>query len=304
MAQGGLNFSITDELLSKYFAGEALPEEAMAIDGWRASHADNEGLFNASWKAWNATSRHPYHLPDKEAVWKVVAPKSTKKVRYIPWLAAASLLTVITVLAAWLLFSQKTAYRTGIAGIQSLPDGSVAKIAQGSEISYAENFKGNTRTIKLKGSGDFDVTFDPAKPFVVETGPVTITVLGTSFHVAENDSLITVQVTSGKVSMEEKGKNIVISAGQMGYFHKQSGRLFLETYHFAFDNEQLGTIITRLSIAFRKKIIIKDAALAQLRISSIFDNKSLEYILEVITSTLNLKYTYLNADEISIEAEE
>ncbi|WPV66456.1 hypothetical protein [Chitinophaga sp. LS1] len=47
----------------------------------------------------------------------------------------------------------------------------------------------------------------------------------------------------------------------------------------------------------------KDADLARLRISSVFDNKRLEYVLDVIISTLNLNYTYLNSDEISIEAE-
>lgn len=299
MAQGALNFYISDDLLSKYFAGEALPEEAMAIDGWRASHADNEGVFNDSWVAWNVTSRRPYALPDKEAVWKVITGKSKQQLRYIPWLVAAALISIIAVLS-----QQKIVHHTGIAAIQSLPDGSVAQIAPGSEISYAEKFKGKTRTIILKGNGAFDVTFDPDKPFVVEAGPVTITVLGTSFHVSENDSLIIVQVTSGKVNMEEGGKNIVIAANQMGYYYKQRGELFLETYHFVFDDERLVDIIKRLSIAYQKKISIKDTTLAQLRISSVFDNKRLEYVLDVITSTLNLKYTYLNSDEISIEAEE
>lgn len=299
MAQGPLNFNISDDLLTKYFAGEALPEEAMAIDGWRSSHTDNEGVFNASWVAWNATSHRSYFLPDKEVVWKAIAGKSKQPVRYIPWLVAASLITFIVLLS-----QQKIVHHSGIAAIQSLPDGSVARIAPGSDIRYAEKFIGNTRTIILKGNGAFDVTFDPDKPFVVETGPVTITVLGTSFHVSENDSLIMVQVTSGKVNMEEGGENIVIGANQMGYYYKQRGTLFLETYHFVFDDEQLVDIITRLSIAYQKKISIKDTALARLRISSVFDNKRLEYVLDVITSTLNLKYTYLNSDEISIEAEE
>lgn len=296
MAQRALNYYITDDLLSKYFAGEALPEEAMAIDGWKSSHADNEGVFNASWNTWNATSHHPYFLPDKRAIWKAITGKSKQKKRFLPWLVAAAWILFIAVVS-----QQKIVHYTGI---QSLPDGSVAHIAPGSEISYAERFKGNTRTIILKGNGAFDVTFDPDKPFVVKAGPVTITVLGTSFHVAENDSVIMVQVSAGKVNMEEGGKHILIAANQMGYYHRQTGRLFLETYHFDFEDEPLGNIISRLSIAYQKKITIKDTTLAQLRLSSMFDNKRLEYVLEVLTTTLNLKYTYLNSDEISIEAEE
>lgn len=296
MDQGAPNIDITDELLSKYFAGEALPAEAMAIDEWRKTHAAD---FDASWNAWNATSPRPYTLPDRTIVWQVIADRTKRKIRFIPWLAAATLLSVIV----WLLLQKKPVQEMTIAATQttvtrSLPDGSVAKVAPGSQLTYTD------RTIVLKGNGDFDVKFDPDKPFVVETGPVTITVLGTSFHVTENDSLIMVQVSTGKVKMSEAGKSIVITAGQMGYYHKNRDQLFLETYHFAFDDATLAEITSRLSIAFRKKITIKDPALAQLRTSSIFDNKQLDYILEVIASTLNLKYTYSNSDEIYIEAEE
>jgi ferric-dicitrate binding protein FerR (iron transport regulator) len=296
MDQGAPNIDITDELLSKYFAGEALPAEAMAIDEWRKTHA---GDFDASWNAWNATNPRPYTLPDPTIVWQAIAAGTKRKIRLVPWLAAATLLSAIV----WFLLQKKPVQDMTIAATQttitqSLPDGSVAKVAPGGQLSYTD------RTIVLKGNGDFDVKFDPDKPFVVKTGPVIITVLGTSFHVTENDSLVMVQVTTGKVKMEEAGKSIVITAGQMGYYHKTRDRLFLETYHFAFDDATLDEITTRLAIAFQKKITIKDPALAQLRTSSIFDNKQLDYILEVIASTLNLKYTYLHPDEIYIEAEE
>lgn len=309
MAQGAPDNHITDELLSKYFAGEALPEEAMAIDAWRTSDAEHASTFRASWDAWNATSPKPYTLPDIQAVWKIIAASTKQKVRYLPWLAAASLLIAVSLLAAWLLTRPTPATQQTIIAAatqtttQALPDGSVAKVAPGGEISYAEDFKGNTRTIHLKGNGDFDVKYDPDKPFEVTVGPIKITVLGTSFHVDESDSTITVKVSTGKVKMDKDGRSIIITAGQLGYYNKVTGKLYLETYHFAFDNETLGAITARLSIAFQKKITFKDPELAQLKTSSIFENKPLDYILEVVASTFNLKYTYLNSNEIYIEEE-
>ena len=90
----------------------------------------------------------------------------------------------------------------------------------------------------------------------------------------------------------------------MGYYNKHTQRFILENYYFHTENEPLGDVVSRLSIAFQKKIILKDPALASLRITSIFHNKpTLNNILEVITTTLNLKYSYLNADEIIIEEE-
>jgi ferric-dicitrate binding protein FerR (iron transport regulator) len=290
------NIQITDELLSKYFAGEALPEEAMAIDEWKKSHADNANLFNASWDAWHMGNEHPYTLPDLHAEWQKIKPRQ-QRIRVLPWMAAAAAL--ITAVALLWLQVRKPATVTIAATqqtvTQTLPDGSTAKVTPGGSISYTD------RTIQLKGNGDFDVKFDPNKPFVVMAGPVEITVLGTAFHVEESDSIITVQVSSGKVKMENSGKEIIITAGQMGYY--KAGALVLEDYRFTFEDNTLGSIIERLSIAYHKKIVLKDSAMATLRTSSLFENKTLDYMLEVITSTFNLKYSYINADEILIEAE-
>ena len=53
MAQGAENIIVNDDLLSKYFSGEALPEEAMAIDEWKARNETNRQEFAALWNAWN-----------------------------------------------------------------------------------------------------------------------------------------------------------------------------------------------------------------------------------------------------------
>lgn len=291
------NIQITDELLSRYFAGEALPEEAMAIDDWKKSHADNASLFNASWDTWQMASAHPYSKPDVQAIWQQTISTPRRKIRVLPWVAvAATLLTAVALI--WLQLRKPatmTIAATQQTVTQTLPDGSVAKVTPGSSISYTN------RTILLKGNGDFDVKFDPEKPFIVQAGPVQITVLGTAFHVEESDSLILVQVSSGKVKMDKGGKEIMITAGQMGYY--KAGALVLENYRFTFDNNTLGSVLDRLSMAYHKKIVLQDPAMAALRISSIFENKPLDYMLEVITSTLNLKFTYRNKDEILIEEE-
>lgn len=289
------NIQITDELLSRYFAGEALPEEAMAIDDWKISHTDNASLFQASWDAWHIASEHPYVLPDVQAVWLQTKPRP--KIHVLPWVAAAA--TVLTAVALlWL--QRRTPATMEIAATQqtvtqTLPDGSVAKVAPGGSIHYTN------RTVQLKGNGEFDVKYDPSHPFIVEAGPVQVTVLGTAFHVAESDSLIMVKVNTGKVKMQKDSKEVIITAGQMAYY--KAGALVLENYHFTFDNNTLGSIAERLSMAYHKKIVLQNPAMASLRLSSVFEDKTLDYMLEVITSTLNLKYTYRTADEILIEEE-
>ncbi len=63
----------------------------------------------------------------------------------------------------------------------TLPDGSVVRIAPGSELQYADKFTGK-RSVKLSGEAFFAVEKMPAKPFTVETEHLMVTVLGTEFN--------------------------------------------------------------------------------------------------------------------------
>jgi ferric-dicitrate binding protein FerR (iron transport regulator) len=55
----------------------------------------------------------------------------------------------------------------------------------------------------VDGEVFFDVKSNPAAPFIVESGPLTTTVLGTSFNIAAYEAVnrMSVAVTDGKVSV-------------------------------------------------------------------------------------------------------
>ena len=65
-----------------------------------------------------------------------------------------------------------------------LPDGTRVWLNAASRITYAKDFGGaGGREVTLSGEAFFDVTHNPAKPFVIHTTRVDIKVLGTSFNV-------------------------------------------------------------------------------------------------------------------------
>lgn len=65
-----------------------------------------------------------------------------------------------------------------------LPDGTRVWLNAASRITYAKDFGGTGgREVTLSGEAFFDVTHNPAKPFVIHTTRVDIKVLGTSFNV-------------------------------------------------------------------------------------------------------------------------
>lgn len=230
-----------------------------------------------------------------------------KRAILIRWAIAASVLICLAIPAALLFTGNKKTTSSHIftATLNKpeqllLPDSSSVTIAPGSSITYA--FTANERNVALTGNGYFDIKPVANRPFVITTGALKIKVLGTSFHVSETDTAIIVKVISGSILMYSGKQQAIISEGQTGTYLKKEKQLALEQFIFRFDNEDLEIVSATLSKAYHKKIIVKDPGIASLKISSNFENKPLDYILEVIATTLNIKYTTNpNNDEIYFE---
>lgn len=84
-----------------------------------------------------------------------------------------------------------------------LPDGTRVWLNAASRITYARDFGGTAgREVTLSGEAFFDVTHNPAKPFVIHTTRVDIKVLGTSFNVKSYPADKTTEAVLVKGSIE------------------------------------------------------------------------------------------------------
>ncbi|KAF1049785.1 MAG: Protein FecR [Xylophilus sp.] len=98
---------------------------------------------------------------------------------------------------------------------ETLPDGSEVVLDAGTRIEFA--FDAGRRVARLlAGAAFFGVQRDPGRPFLVEAGGVTATVLGTRFGVdREPGGAVLVQVESGRVRVEHAAAAAVeLTAGQ------------------------------------------------------------------------------------------
>lgn len=99
---------------------------------------------------------------------------------------------------------------------QPLPDGSTLALDAQTRVEVA--FDARRRAVRLwQGAAFFAVATDPGRPFVVEAGGVTVTVLGTRFGVEmEPGDSVLVQVESGRVRVERGGQVLAeaLTAGQ------------------------------------------------------------------------------------------
>ncbi len=83
----------------------------------------------------------------------------------------------------------------------TLADGSVITLFKNTVIKYPKSFNGDTREIHLNGDAFFEVAKNKLKPFIVFSGNLSTTALGTSFRITafEKKSAIQVKLLTGKV---------------------------------------------------------------------------------------------------------
>lgn len=83
----------------------------------------------------------------------------------------------------------------------TLADGSKILLHKNAHIYFDPAFTGKTREVTLVGEAYFDIRHD-TRPFIVHTGPITTTVLGTAFNINAHDKDLTVTVLKGKVKVD------------------------------------------------------------------------------------------------------
>lgn len=103
----------------------------------------------------------------------------------------------------------------GCSADLTLPDGSVAYVHAGSELSFSPQYINGKRVVILDGEAYFKVKHDEAHPFVVQAGDVTTTVYGTEFNINTHASHgIAVTLISGSVGVTAPHYNRRMEPGE------------------------------------------------------------------------------------------
>ena len=94
-----------------------------------------------------------------------------------------------------------------------LPDGTSVQLNANSHLDYPESFAGKkNREVSLTGEAYFDVKHDAAHPFIIHTGKIKTTVLGTAFNISAYSAKkgVTVTVTRGRVMVQDEQKTLAV----------------------------------------------------------------------------------------------
>ncbi len=187
------------------------------------------------------------------------------------------------------------------AKMVTLPDGSEVYLNANSEIRYPKKFKNSKRTVKIKGEAFFNITKDKKRPFVVQANNAFIKVLGTSYNVNINDQFVEVIVKTGKVEVYSKQSSlphIILLPGERSVFlsnneikkYTNSNKNYLGWLNkkLVFKELPLSIVINDIMNTYHCNIELADSAIANLKITSTFDNDSIDDVLESISLAFNL----------------
>ncbi|HWW38703.1 FecR family protein, partial [Pedobacter sp.] len=150
-----------------------------------------------------------------------------------------------------------------------------------SKFNYPDRFSGVKRTVKLEGEAFFEVKHDATHPFVIQSGAVSTTVLGTSFNVKAYRLNHDVEVTlvTGKVAVALENNDRVIQstivANQQILVDKKGFRMIKRDFPaaasflskrlglFDYNGETLSAVISDLQIQYGIQIKLEGGNLEE-----------------------------------------
>jgi transmembrane sensor len=203
-------------------------------------------------------------------------------------LAASVALLGLAVGTAWYLAPSGSSYRTPIGGIASVPmsDGSNITLNTDSEIRVA--LTAQERRVELdQGEAFFEVTKNPARPFVVRAGNKRVIAVGTQFSVRRDAEDLRIVVTEGKVRVETesntpRGAAEPLTAGtialasdtgvllQKGTLSEAEDALSWRTGTLIFREVTLADAAAEFNRYNTRKVVIEDPKVAALHVAGRF----------------------------------
>jgi len=196
----------------------------------------------------------------------------------------------------------------------TLSDGSKVLLHKDAHIRYEPVFAGRTREVTLSGEAYFDIRHD-TRPFIVHTGNITTTVLGTAFDINEHDKDIVITVTKGKVRVENgvgdfgilrgneqitvdrvhnKLKKTQVDAGEVIAWKKP---------YLLFNDANMKDAVLELEQRFHVTIVLMNPALENCNVTATFTGgEPLEQIIKVLSKINNMDYR-MNGNHIELNGE-
>jgi len=200
----------------------------------------------------------------------------------------------------------KPLQHTGLHKWIKLPDGTSVQLNADSKLDYPETFAGKiTREVTLSGEAFFDVKHDAKHPFIIHTGALKTTVLGTAFNISAYPSakMVTVTVTRGKVMVEDAAKTLaVLTPNQQLSWNtdhaiaqkqvvKTEEVIAWKAQDLIMDDVSLEQAAEMIAGRYKIEVVFKNDKVKNCRFTAAFLNRNqLRQVITVLTDITNASY--------------
>jgi transmembrane sensor len=206
-------------------------------------------------------------------------------------------------------------YKTGIGEQKVVELSDHSHIALDARTQLRVRFSADARIVQLlEGQAQFSVAKDPARPFKVEAGSKTIVAVGTVFDVEYVDRQVHVAMVEGRVavlshdssgsltapdanSTSSNSLPIELNAGEALQVRADGASTLLPKADIEaatawrqgkviFRDQTLAEAVHRLNRYSRQQVVIDDPALAQMKVSGVFDSGDAQAFAEAMQAYL------------------
>ena len=323
------------DLLIRALKGTLDTASRREFDLW-VSNADNLRIYENALRIWDDTQRRAAaYTPDRDRLWEQLqsrigvsgSPQPTErpapKRRWVPILRTAAAVAagvVVTLFAvrpdAALTPSPARQEFCAFGGksLAHLADGSTVWLQSGSTLACDGSFGAESRNVKLRGEGFFDIAKDPERPFTVEVEGLRIRVHGTKFNVNTSleDRTVAVSLVEGSVALDSgKGEQRQLYPGEIAATtppHK-SWTSVAATWswnpagpraNWSSRRQSLGEICRYLSRWYDIRIDISPALARNYAYTFTITDEPLEAILRIMSRINPIVYTFSDNRSVSI----
>lgn len=312
-----------ESVITKVLNGNATPADIKQVIAWFATEEGQVYLSSYMNKEYEANGLpDKFHAPTilwKRILWKLNAWSAFFSSRNIRKIAAV--LIPLLILAGSGCIINRYVDLLGTSEIRTitvaqgkdrtltLPDGSQAYLGPGAKLSYPERFRLFSRNIQFSGEGYFNIAHQNHRPFRIQTGNVCIQVLGTSFNLMADASssivrlrldkgLVRLQSSSGSTCDVRAGDNIVYDTRHNSFWRESPEQAEVcidwRTGTMQFNDAPLEEVLRPLSAKFNVHFQIENPRLKSYRYTILWENASLETVLQDMSTITPLQITRKN----------
>ncbi|WPP50774.1 FecR family protein [Catalinimonas niigatensis] len=239
--------------------------------------------------------------------------KTVASLLLIIGLGIGSYVAYLNMPAPEIVWLEKTTQRGQKATI-TLTDGTRVYMNVDSKLSFPEHFAPDKREVILEGEAFFDVAKNPKRPFIIRSGELTTTVLGTSFNVkAFKDEPLNVTVVSGRVKVNSHGQNdtsdtVTLEPHQQAFYDGVLSKRKVDISQFIAWKEKvihleevsLAEAVVVLERWFNVSITLENEEISACKISGKYINENLINIMKSFEHILGIEYRIDGERKITI----